>query len=160
MKLNLEKWAAIVTIIGLPLLLISLGFAYVLDQRTNDQLTELTKVASSENNILLNTMFFNDHTNIAILADIDDGKPILEINGGRFTEEQLDKYLGDFDTVDLAYQEGLLSANELCDSFSYYVTDTMGDAEIKHYLDQNTDYFPGIFDLNKIVASSTNQYCQ
>jgi hypothetical protein len=83
-NLNLEQWAAVVTIIGLPLLLISLILAYV-------QLSALKKVAQSQNAIALNTMFFNDPINIGIMGAIEEGAPILKEHKGKFLTAQLDK---------------------------------------------------------------------
>jgi hypothetical protein len=98
-----QRWAfEIVTIIGFPLLLISLILAYV-------QLWALKRVAQSQNTIALNTLFFNDPTNIGIMGTIEEGAPILKEHKGEFLTVQLDKYLGDFETVASIYHEGLLT---------------------------------------------------
>jgi len=60
-NMGLGQWADVVTIIGLPLFLISLVLAYV-------QLSALKTVAQSQNTIALNTMLFNDPTNIGIMG--------------------------------------------------------------------------------------------
>jgi len=71
---KLEKWAvlaaALVTIIGFPLLFISLWYAHRLDVKISQQLGEITKIAQSENSIALNTMLLNDSSNAAMRSKI------------------------------------------------------------------------------------------
>src|SRR5262245_1326048 len=97
---KLERWAvitaALVTVVGLPLLLVSLWFAYHLDLIINQQLGEIKRIAQSENSIALNTMVFNDYSNADIISTIQNDKPLLIENGGRYTTVDLDKYLGAF----------------------------------------------------------------
>ena len=70
---KLEKWAvlaaALVTIIGFPLLFISLWYAHRLDVKISQQLGEITKIAQSENSIALNTMLLNDSSNAAMRSN-------------------------------------------------------------------------------------------
>jgi hypothetical protein len=117
-------------IIGFPLLLISLIFAVQLDKEVSLQIQKLTdiaqqqlKIAKSQNNIALNQMLYNDPNNIGIIDAIENKKPILKsaTSDGQFSSAQLDKYLGDFETVQEVYQEGLLSVEQLCTSFSTYI---------------------------------------
>jgi hypothetical protein len=67
----LEKWsvigAALVTIIGLPLLLVSLWFEHRVDVVISEQLGAIKKIAQSENGISLNTMLFSDPSNAGII---------------------------------------------------------------------------------------------
>jgi hypothetical protein len=156
--MNLEKAAAVVTIIGFPLLIVSLFFAYILDGRISDQLTELKNVAASQNNIALNTMIFNNPTNVGIISDIENNKPILQKHGGQYTSTQLDNYLGDFDTVEFAYNEGLLNQDQLCDSFSNYLDEIASSTEVQEYLSANESYFSGVPALTKLVNSSKDSY--
>jgi hypothetical protein len=70
MQTRLEKWsvigAALVTIIGFPLLLVSLWFAHRVDVVISEQLGAIKKIAQSENGIALNTMLFHDRSNAGI----------------------------------------------------------------------------------------------
>ena len=101
---TLDKCTALVTIIGFPLLLISLLFACQLDQRVSDQIEELTtiaqsqkavaddqlKIAKSQNNIALNQMFYGDPRNVGIIEAIENKKPILKsaTGDGQFSNAQ------------------------------------------------------------------------
>jgi hypothetical protein len=89
---KLEKWAvlaaALVTIIGFPLLFVSLWYAHRLESA---QLGEIKKIAQSENSIALNTMLLNDPSNAGIIHAIQNSKPVLVENGGSYSDEALDK---------------------------------------------------------------------
>src|SRR5262245_8023007 len=102
-----KRWAvmaaALVTVVGFPLLLVSVWFAYHLDVIISQQLGEIKRIAQSENSIALNTMVFNDYSNADIIGTIQNDKPLLVANGGKYTSVDLDKYLGAFNTVALVY---------------------------------------------------------
>jgi hypothetical protein len=151
--LSLEKGAALVTIVGFPLLLVSLIFAA-------HHISELKQVARSQNNIALSTMFSHDPTNLGIIEAIENKKPILNTVGGSFSSTQLDKYLGDLETVYDVYEEGLLSEKELCGSFSVYAQEAEGNADVQEYLKKNSDYFDGLPKLFNVVDHSKAQGCR
>jgi hypothetical protein len=89
MRKGLEKWAdvaaALVTVVGFPIVLVSLWFAYRLDTVISEQLGEIKRIAQSENSISLNTMLFNDASNAGIINSIENDKPILVENGGSYS---------------------------------------------------------------------------
>jgi hypothetical protein len=155
-KDTLERIALLVTIVGFPLVLIStLGVFY--------QLREVEKIAASSNNIALSTLFFRD-SNFAIINAIesstaDHKTPILKDAGGDSNIAQLDGYLGDFETIEQAYSEGLLTDDELCRSFSYYVTATANNEEVQKYLVANPSFFDGLKRLQIAVTNTKNKEC-
>gem|GEM_PF-2074308 len=152
----LERVAFIVAIVGFPLLVISTGAVLY-------QFIEVRHIASSQNYILLSNLFLRD-ANIAIIDAIEinaiDGKrQILREHGGENTNTRLDNYLGDFDTIDQVYKEGLLTEDQMCRSFSYYVTATLKNEEVKKYMADNPSYFDGIKDLKAAVEKSKKKNC-
>lgn len=152
----LERVAFIVAIVGFPLLLISTGAVLY-------QFIEVRQIASSQNNILLSVLFFRD-ANTAIIDAIEinavDGKKqILKRHGGEYSDTRLDNYLGDFDIVDQVYREGLLTEDQMCRTFSYYVAATTKNEEVKKYLADNPDYFAGIKDLKSTIDKSRRKSC-
>ncbi len=156
-----ERLAAWVTIVGLPLLIASVIFAWFLDSKVSAQLVELNQIAQSQNSIALNTMFFNDSSNIGIINAMEDGSPILVQNGGQFSHAALDKYLGDFDTIDLVFDAHLISEDQFCDSFSTYISETASSSEISAYLNSkgNSGYFGGFEELRGVVERSQDPNC-
>jgi hypothetical protein len=152
--------AALVTIVGLPLLLVSLWFAYRLDTVISEQLGEIKRIAQSENSIALNTMVFNDSSNAAIISSIQNSKPILVENGGSYSTVDLDKYLGAFNTVAQVYRDGFLSDDHLCGSFAFYVKEANENAEVTKYLAQYPSYFGGFRELLAVIENSKSPRCR
>jgi hypothetical protein len=161
---RLEKWAviaaALVTVVGFPLLLISLWFAYHLDVVISQQLAEIKRIAQSENSIALNTMVFNDYSNAGIISTIQNDKPLLIDKGGKYTTVDLDKYLGAFNTVALVYRDGFLSDDHLCASFAFYVKEALQNSEVQKYMAENAEYFGGFRDLLTVIKNSNSPFCQ
>jgi hypothetical protein len=160
---KLEKWAviaaALVTIIGFPLLFVSLWFAHRVDVIISQQLGEIKKIAQSENSIALNTMLFNDPSSAGIINAIQNNKPILVENGGSHSNVDLDKYLGAFDTVALVYRDGFLSDDHLCSSFSYYVDEASKNSEVQKYLAEYPNFFVGLRSLIPVIKNNKSTYC-
>ena len=161
---KLEKWAviaaALVTVVGFPLLLVSVWFAYHLDIIISQQLGEIKRIAQSENSIALNTMVFNDSSNADIIGTIQNDKPLLIDNGGRYSTVDLDKYLGGFNTVALVYRDGFLSDDHLCASFAFYVKEAHQNFEVKKYMAENPEYFSGFRDLLTVIKNSNSSFCR
>jgi hypothetical protein len=51
--------------------------------------------------------------------DSDPATPILKEHGGKFTDEQLDGYLGEYETLDDLYRNGLITCRMMYNEFSY-----------------------------------------
>ena len=156
---TLGRWAYVATIIGVPLLFGALLLAYC-------QMRDATKAARLTNFIALTNEFFNP-TNAAIISTIEDGKPILIENKGKFADAQLDNYLGEFDTIETAYNEGLLSEEHLCVSFSYYADITNKSKEVTAYIKSqrrtqarnSSPFFRGFSKIVSVVSESKLPDC-
>jgi hypothetical protein len=157
---TLERATALVTVIGFPLLLASLFYAYRQDGLIITSVDNLQKIARSQNNIALSQMFFGNPVNLGIIEAIESKKPILKSNGGEFSNTQMDKFLGDLETVYDTSEEELLSEDELCGSFSAYVQEAEGNSEVQNYLKENSNFFTGLPKLFDKVDHSKNQYCR
>jgi hypothetical protein len=151
--------AALVTIIGFPLLFVSLRYAHRLDVKISQQLGEIKKIAQSENSVSLNTMLFNDSSNAGIIKAIEDNKPVLVENGGSYSGVDLDKYLGAYDAIALVYRDGFLSDDHLCSSFSFYIEEANKNSEVTQYIAKYPDFFGGIRSLLPVVRNSKSPYC-
>ena len=155
---TLEQWAAVFTIFGFPALLISLFFASRLDRRISVQLSELKRIAQSQNTIALNTMMFNNPINIAIISAIEADEPILKEHKGTLLSAQLDKYLNNFETLAMVYHEGLLTKDQLDEHFSEYIEQLGRNREVAEYLKRYPDYFGGLRTLFKLYAPTAENY--
>jgi hypothetical protein len=152
---TLERAAYLATIVGVPLLLVSLLVGYI-------QIHDVAKVARLQNSISLNTEFFNP-TNTGIISAIEHEKPILVEHGGSFDDAQLDNYLGDFELIRSAFEQNLLTEDELCTSFSYFTTLTANDREVQKYIEEerktDSGFYGGFTKIVKVVFRSKNENC-
>jgi hypothetical protein len=153
---TLERCAYIAAIIGVPLFLISLVVAYV-------QIRDVVRVARLQNTISLNTEFFNP-SNTAIISALEEHKPILIEHRGKSSDVQLDNFLGDFETISTAYDEDLLSEDDLCISFSYYAAEAAKNPEIQKYINNqrkiDASFFGGFSEVVKVVYRSKDENCR
>ena len=121
------------------------------------------KQAELQNNINLNSMFFNG-ANTKIIDVIENSQPILKESKGSSSDAQLDNYLGMFDTIESSYERDSLSESDLCDSFSYYINMTSKNVEIEKYIinsqKEDSGFFVSLADLEKIVQNSKNKNCK
>ena len=154
---HLEQLSWVVTILGFPGLILSLYLASGLDQRISDQLKELIKIAQSQNTIALNRLVFGDPTNIGILGAIDADEPILKEHKGKLRSFQLDKFLGDFETVATIYYEELLTRTQLDQHFSDYIETLSSNHEVTEYLKIYPDYFDSLQELFKMLKRADGE---
>jgi len=97
-------------------------------------------------------MVFNDPINIRIMGAIAAGEPILKEHEGTFLSIQLDKYLGDFETVATVYHAGLFTKEQLDDHFSTFIEELAQNCEVAEYLEMNPEYFDGLRSLIKLYV--------
>jgi hypothetical protein len=155
---HFERAAHVATIIGVPLVLLTVLFGYF-------QVLNANRAARLTNFIALTTRFF-DPANTEIIDAVENWRPIL-LPKGRFTEAQLDNYLADFDTIDEVYEEGLLSESQLC-MFSYYIILTKTNKEIANYITKvrqlqttgSRPWFVGYYRLVELVGKSSVPGCR
>jgi hypothetical protein len=152
---TLERAAYVATLVGVPLLLVSLLVGYI-------QIHDVAKVARLQTSISLNTEFFNP-ANTGIISAIEHDKPILIEHGGGFDDTQLDNYLGDFELIRSAFEQNLLTEDELCTSFSYFATRAANNREVHDYIEEErkTDrgFYGGFTKIVKVVLRSKNENC-
>jgi hypothetical protein len=155
---QLERAAHAATIIGVPLVLLTILLGYF-------QTLESNRAARLTNYITLASRVFNP-ANTQIIDAIENWKPILAPEG-KFSEAQLDNYLTDFETIDEVYKEGLLSEAQLC-MFSYYITRTANNKEISDYIKKirqeqtaaSKPFFVGYYRLVELVGKSKLPDCR
>ena len=148
-KLIILTWSLIV----LTLLLIVISVMTVIDSRNS---------ASLQNNIALNSQLYSG-SNLTVMEAIEIKNPILKDHGGTMSAFQLDTYLGTFEVIYSAYDRHLLSEDDLCVSFSHYVTVTMKYPEISTYLTDmrksDSGFFQGFVNLVRVITDSKDPSC-
>jgi len=91
--------------------------------------------------------------NYSILLDIDHNKPILRENGGLYSDNDLDAFLGAFNDLNDTFNSGLISGELVYNNFSDALIDTYKNHEVQQYLAKirikNSEYFQGFDDITK-----------
>jgi hypothetical protein len=138
-------------------------FTVVLVVMTGMLIMDSRQAVSAQDNIALTAEFFTD-INTKIIAAIENNLPILTENHGQFNDVQLDNYLGNFDTIESAYDQKLLSQDDLCDSFSYYIDISSKDTEIQNYIaeqqKQDSEFLTSLAHLASVVSQSKDSNCK
>jgi|SRR5579859_1273283 len=121
--LKLGILASVVTILGLPIAISQLHD--ILDAKLNRSIDLL-------NNYDLQLSL---GTNPEIRYALEDGRPVLITNGGKFTEDQLGDYIDIYATMlGDTYENNLISESALCDDQCYYLESLFGNQEILTYV--------------------------
>lgn len=147
---RLTQVLVIFTVVLVLLTLFLIGITLFLIRDTRDQ-------ARAQSNVTLNGQFFTTE-NETIIGAIEHGSFVLQPKG-KFTTDQLDNYLGEFEVIDTAYKENMLSEGDLCISFSYYTELTEKNSEVQKYIQVNQPFFQGFMDVVNIVKKSRDPNC-
>ena len=100
-------------------------------------LQTLTESArSNQGNMILTLnrdIFFNDRL-YKVRQAINHKRPILQKNQGQSSEEDLDDYIGMFETMEGLRERKILDENLLNDNFCSYIVDAYQNKEVKEYI--------------------------
>jgi hypothetical protein len=84
-------------------------------------------------------------------STIASGKPILKAHGGKFSEDDLEEYLGIFDSLNDLYEKGMINKDLFYNEYSYDAVKLYDDAEVQSYLKdirkEEADYYIGVDNL-------------
>ncbi len=90
---------------------------------------------------------------------IQGGKPILKAHGGRFSEDDLEGYIGTFDSLNDLYKKGIVNKELFYNEYSYDIEKTYDNPEVQSYLREirkdESDFFIGFDDLAKRMKAAT-----
>ncbi|MGC9611001.1 MAG: hypothetical protein ABSE68_02160 [Minisyncoccia bacterium] len=119
------------------------------------------QVKSTKNQESTNLMisFSNDlrsERNSALVYAIGTNqKPLLQINHGQFSDEQLDNYLMKYELIYSAYQSGLINKEIIKTAFDYDLMEAYKNSEVQKFIkDVGPDKYPGFITLSKLVIAN------
>ncbi len=78
--------------------------------------------------------FFKNTQLIKVLRLVQDDSPVLEKNGGEFSEYELDDYLGFFELLNKYVNEGIVPLDWVYNQFGYYIVHAYNNMEVKNYI--------------------------
>ena len=86
-------------------------------------------------------------------STIESGKPILKAHGGKFTTDDLEGYLGIFDSLNDLYEKGMINKDLFYNEYSYDAEKLFDHAEVQTYLKDirktEADFYIGVDKLAK-----------
>jgi hypothetical protein len=89
---------------------------------------------------------------------VEYNKPILRANHGKFTEEDLESYLGILDSLNDVYRQGLITKDLFYSAYSYDIEKAYDNAEVQTYLKEirkeDPDFYSGFERLAKEIKSA------
>src|SRR5712664_4700183 len=81
-------------------------------------------------------------------STIQSGKPILKAHGGKFSNDELEDYLGIFDSLNDLYEKGMIDKDLFYNRYSYDVEKLYDNAEVQSYLKDigkaEADFYIGV----------------
>ncbi|HVS82202.1 MAG TPA: hypothetical protein VHE60_10750 [Pyrinomonadaceae bacterium] len=90
---------------------------------------------------------------------IESGKPILKIHGGKFSTDDLEGYLGIFDSLNDLYVKNMVSKDLFYNEYSYDIERAYDHPEIQSFLKEirkaEADYYIGFDSLAKEMKAAT-----
>ncbi len=117
---------------------------------------EETKRADQGNLILsLNRDFFFNDRLYSVRKAIEDNVPILIENHGKLTDQDLDDYIGIFETMDGLRARKIVDSSLLDENFCVFISEAYNNVEVKSYITQvrndanQQDIYSGFENLAK-----------
>ena len=124
---------------------------------------ELTNYKSEENYksadlILRYDKELSTPTNTGIYNASNEHRPILRRNGGKYSVDDLDAYLGIFNSINDLHNKLLLDDESVANEYSDYVVKAASNSEIQNYLmeirKKDDTYFRGFDELRTFFENS------
>jgi len=121
---------------------------------------EDTKLTRSIDLIIRFDERLDKQPNLKIESIIARGKPVLKQHGGNFTDDDLDGYLGIFDSLNDLYEKGMIDKDLFYNEYSYDAEKLYDNAEVRSYLKdirkEEADFFIGVDNLAQKMKTYPN----
>lgn len=98
------------------------------------QLKALRQQATADFLLKFNRDFFGSNINQQIIIAIEEKKKLLKANRGKFTEYELDDYLGYYELMAQYEKKGLLDFELIDEMFGHYIVLAWKNREVKKYI--------------------------
>lgn len=123
-------FSLVTSIIMLCLTSIALGQIKI----ASEQLSESRKTDQGNFIVTLNRDFYANDKLTVIRKSLEEDKPLLKDNGGTFDAEDIDGYIGFFDTLSGLIDKKILDYGLIDENFGYYIKEAYDNQEIVNYV--------------------------
>lgn len=148
-KQHLSRWGKIERILTITQFLIVVLGVYF-------SITQIKEISYNLQDRQTEVMFKFDerlttNKNLAIFHTIDNNQLILTTNGGKYSEDELELYLGIFNQLYDAWDRGLMDNRMINENFAYQIKKTSQNTEVRNYLKEirieDPEYYIGLDNL-------------
>lgn len=130
---HFERFLKTIQVISIVTAVVGSYFGFLQIQQQIAQLNQ-TRSGQSADLVLRMEEKLGKDSNRGIFNAIDQNQPILEGNGGNYTSEQLNDYLGVFNELNDFYEAEVLTDMMIYNNFYDYLIKTYNNEEIKQYI--------------------------
>jgi len=120
------------------------------------------KLTRSADLILRYGELLDKQPNAKLRIAIESGKSILKAHGGKFSEDQLEGYLGIFDNLNDLYEKGMINKDLFYNEYSYDAVKLYDNAEVQSHLkelrknEDEADFYIGVDKLAQQMKAYPN----
>jgi len=110
-------------------------------ENSRNELTELRGQSQGNLILQLNRDFFLNQRLYELRKAIESGGPILQKNKGNFSIQDVDDYIGTFETMSGLIDKNILDKGLVEDNFGAFIVDAYDNQEVQGYVqDLNKEY--------------------
>ena len=106
---------------SLGIALCGTAISFFLWKTTQEQLNETKRTSQGQIILELNRDFTFNERMYSMRKAIELKQPILSARGGKFTEQDIDDYIGFFEMVSTLVERGILNCTLVADNFDVYI---------------------------------------
>ena len=146
---RIEKRATFINLLFTAVMTISVVFSAASWWISKEALVETKKQAQASFILDLNRDFLMNDRLYRMRKDIESKIPSLVVNGGAFTVQDIDDYIGTFETMSDFMDRGVLDKDIIDNNFGAFIVDAYKNKEIYNYIIQlrkdlkSEDYYAG-----------------
>ena len=82
----------------------------------------------------LNRDFFFDDRLYKVRKAVEQDRPLFLVNGGEFSIQDIDDYIGMFETMSGFIERDIIDSDLIDENFGYYIDDAFDNKEIQNYI--------------------------
>ena len=130
---NANGSSRIPLIIDVFMLLVTFGMLVAIFQ----QVSSTRKAQEVASLISLNQQIYPCPKIESIVEDMNNGKKLAIKNGGRFSDNEIENFLGYFELIGIIKAKGYLEADTIHDMFGYDIEDIFNNKELVEHINRD-----------------------
>ena len=131
---KVERSSRLPLYIDLFMLIVNFGMLFMVFSQLN-----ATRKAQEVNNLItLNQQVYPCPRISSIIDDLNSGQKLLVANGGKYSQNEIENFLGYFEMIGIIKNKGYLESGIIRDMFGYDIEDIFNNKELVAYINHDT----------------------